>query len=300
MLEKISSYFGLRRDNTAKYFSLYLTGSSVTLLQVTEAGVTLCQTLDYSNTNWQDALRSLMARLPSGSVFDLTLASEFYQLVQLDKPALGPAELMQALPWQVKDLVSVPPEDMMVDYIDLPGYSAQQAKVNVVVAQKSWLKQLVKFISNAGMQLRTIQPAEWMAHYLTAPVSQPTMLVIHEPDQEVLLQIVQDGMLYFSRRTRGLAQLHQLNGQGKSHDMLERLSLELQRSMDYFESQLKQAPVREIRVLAQDAHLLCQLLAENGFARVTPLVVRVELASYADQLVFCWPAVAAALAGAAE
>lgn len=300
MLEKIRRYFAIRRNNTAKYFSLYVTGTSVTVLQVTETAITLCQTLDYSNDGWQDALHRQIAKLASGSIVDVVLGSEFYQLVQLDKPALEQAELIQALPWQVKDLVSVPPEDVVVDYIDLPGYSTQQAKINVVIAQKSWLKQLVKMVSNAGVQLRSIQPAEWLAHYLAPSVSQPTMLIIHQPGQEVLLQIVQDGMLYFSRRTRGLSQLHQQDGHVADNDMLERLSLELQRSMDYFESQLKQAPVREIRVLAQDADILCRQLTENGFARVTPLAARINLAGYANQFVFCWPAVAAAIAGAAE
>jgi MSHA biogenesis protein MshI len=126
------------------------------------------------------------------------------------------------------------------------------------------------------------------------------MLIIHQPGQEVLLQIVQGGQLYFSRRTRGLNNLHLLNAQDSRSDMLERLLLELQRSMDYFESQLKQAPVRDIRILAQQPDLLCKLLTENGFVRVEPLAPPLQLGAYSDEFVQCWPAIAATVVREAQ
>ncbi|MEH8018890.1 hypothetical protein MN202_16725 [Rheinheimera muenzenbergensis] len=299
MLEKISSYFRRQGNNAASQLVVYLTADTVHLLRVSAGQVSQCSTATYTNEQWQSALRPVLAELPSASVLDVILAPEFYQLVQLDKPALTDAELLQALPWQVKDLVTVPAEDMLTDYIDLPGQSGAQAKINVVVARLSWLKQLVQCVSSADMQLKTIQPAEWLAHHLIAASPQPAMLVIHQPEQEVLLQIVQDGRLYFSRRTRGLTKLHLLSAQDAQGDMLERLLLEVQRSMDYFESQLKQAPVRDIRVLTQQPDLMCKLLADNGFGRVEPLRAPLQLGAYSNQFVDCWPAIAAAVAGEA-
>lgn len=296
MLEKISSYFKRYHHSTAPQLAIYLTATTVTLLQVRQQQITQCNTLSYKAEQWQSALTKLLTALPSASVLQLVLAPEFYQLVQLDKPALTEAELLQALPWQVKDLVSIAAEDMIADYIDLPGYSGQQAKINVVVARQSWLKQLVQCFSVAGQQLSTVQPAEWLAHYLLPASRQPCMLIIHQPEQEVLLQIVQDGQLYFSRRTRGLTQLHQLSADDLQGDMLERLLLELQRSLDYFESQLKQAPVRDIRVLAQKPAVLCKLLSDNGFNRAEPLPLPLAADNFADDLLLCWPAIAVVIA----
>lgn len=300
MLEKISSYFRRKTNKAPQQLAVYLTADTVSLLRVSARKVSQCTTVSYKPEQWQAAVRTVVADLPAVAKLDVVLAPEFYQLVQLDKPALTEEELRQALPWQVKDLVTIPAEDMVADYIDLPGQSAPQAKINVVVARLSWLKQLVQCISNSGLQLSSVQPAEWLAHHLIAASPQPCMLIIHQPGQEVLLQIVQGGQLYFSRRTRGLYNLHLLNAQDARSDMLERLLLELQRSMDYFESQLKQPPVRDIRILAQQPDFLCKLLSENGFVRGEPLASPLQLGAYSNEFVQCWPAIAATVSREAQ
>ncbi|GAB2909881.1 hypothetical protein [Rheinheimera gaetbuli] len=300
MLEKISSYFRRKTNKAPQQLAVYLTADTVSLLRVSARKVSQCTTVSYKPEQWQAAVRTVVADLPAVAKLDVVLAPEFYQLVQLDKPALTEEELRLALPWQVKDLVTIPAEDMVADYIDLPGQSAPQAKINVVVARLSWLKQLVQCISNSGLQLSSVQPAEWLAHHLIAASPQPCMLIIHQPGQEVLLQIVQGGQLYFSRRTRGLYNLHLLNAQDARSDMLERLLLELQRSMDYFESQLKQPPVRDIRILAQQPDFLCKLLSENGFVRGEPLASPLQLGAYSNEFVQCWPAIAATVSREAQ
>lgn len=296
MLEKILSYLRRHRNHTQHQQAVYFSAGSVSLVQISARQISQCTTISYQAELWQPALRAVLAKLVAGSYVQLILAPEFYQLVQLDKPALNEVELLQALPWQVKDLVTIPAEDMIADYIDLPGYNAQQAKINVVVARQSWLRQLVHCISHADKQLGSIQPAEWLAHHLIPVSRQPCMLIIHQPEQEVLLQIVLDGQLYFSRRTRGLSKLHLLSVDDLQGDMLDRLLLELQRSMDYFESQLKQPPVRDIRVLTQDPMLMCKLLSDNGFSRSEPLVVPIDAGAFADQFLLYWPAIAALVA----
>ena len=296
MLEKILSHFRFHRNNTQHKYAVYFSAGSVSLVQVAAGQISQCITVSYQAELWQPALRAVLAKLTAGSYLHLILAPEFYQLVQLDKPALNDVELLQALPWQVKDLVTIPAEDMITDYIDLPGYNTQQAKINVVVARQSWLRQVVHCVSQADIQLSSIQPEEWLAHHLIPASRQPCMLIIHQPEQEVLLQIVQDGQLYFSRRTRSLSKLHLLRVDDLQGDMVERLLLELQRSMDYFESQLKQPPVRDIRVLTQDATLMCKLLSDNGFTRSEPLAVPIDAGAYAEQFLLCWPAIAALVA----
>ena len=229
------------------------------------------------------------------------LAADFYQLVQLDKPELSEEEMLQALPWQVKDLVSISPEDIIADYIDLPVHSAQQAKINVVVASLSWLKQLVQQVTQSGQQLLTIQPEEWLALRLVKPTTSATMLVIHQPEQEVLIQIVREGILYFSRRTRGLGRMHLYSESELRNGELDRLQLELQRSMDYFESQLKQPPVRDIRLLMPNAEIVTEVLTQTGFSRVEVLSnAVVDNSLNTQQMISSWPAVAALSPARAE
>lgn len=293
MLRKIITSIGQRSANHSGLFALYLGNSTASLTQIKENKTVLCRQAEFASGEWQSALRTLLPVVPAGCRLHLVLAPDFYQVVQLDKPELSEDEMLLALPWQVKDLVSINPEDIVADYIDLPVHTAQQAKINVVVASFSWLKQLVQQVTQAGQQLLTIQPEEWLAARLVTPAAHATMLVIHQPDQEVLIQIVRDGVLYFSRRTRGLGQLHLYSESELRNGELDRLQLELQRSLDYFESQLKQAPVRDIRILMQKADVVAEVLVQTGFSRVEVLgSTAVNTTLNLQQIINSWPAVA--------
>ena len=252
MLRKIITSIRRGAANHSGLFALYLGSSTVSLTQVKGNKMLLRRQTDFTGADWQPAVRAMLSAMPTGSHLHLVLAPDFYQLVQLDKPELSEEEMLQALPWQVKDLVSISPEDIVADYIDLPVHSAQQAKINVVVASLSWLKQLVQQVTQSGQQLLTIQPEEWLALRLVKPTASATMLVIHQPEQEVLIQIVREGVLYFSRRTRGLGRMHLYSESELRNGELDRLQLELQRSMDYFESQLGLGAVSQLWMLKSD------------------------------------------------
>lgn len=293
MLKKILQRFHLSND-TPSQLALHLGSSSITLAELVAGRISHCQQLGYQQGQLVSELSRLLAGVGKQTPFQLILAPEFYQVVQLDKPALSDQEMLQALPWQIKDLVSIAPEDIIADYIDLPGSGNGAAKINAVAASATSLQQLVTPIHDAGLNLGSIMPEEWLAGRLVAAGAQATMLVIHQPEQEVLIQIVRNGELYFSRRTRGFARLH-LAGAGELADgTLDRLQLELQRSMDYVESQLKQPPVRDIFLLMPEAEMLCELFRQSGFSRVQPLPLPVIADKLSrEKLLHCWPAVAA-------
>lgn len=293
MLRKIIKRLNQIAPGEQPLFAVHLCSSSLALVQLKETRVKLCKTINYSVGNWQQALLEALAVAPAHSRLHIILAADFYQLVQLDKPAVAAEEMLQALPWQVKDLVSIAPEDIVADYIDLPGNNTAQAKINVVVASLAWLKQLVNTVNSAGPAIVSIQPEEWLAAELLPRSTQASMLVVHQPDQEVLIQIVRDGLLYFSRRTRGFSKLHLSSEEDLRAGTLDRLQLELQRSMDYFESQLKQPPVRDIRLLMTAPQIMAELLSQSGFNRVEPLQAPPLAATLNDnELLRCWPAVA--------
>lgn len=301
MLRKIITSIRRGAANHSGLFALYLGSSTVSLTQIKGNKMLLRRQADFTGADWQPAVRAMLSAMPTGSHLHLVLAPDFYQLVQLDKPELSEEEMLQALPWQVKDLVSISPEDIIADYIDLPVHSAQQAKINVVVASLSWLKQLVQQVTQSGQQLLTIQPEEWLALRLVKPTASATMLVIHQPEQEVLIQIVREGVLYFSRRTRGLGRMHLYSESELRNGELDRLQLELQRSMDYFESQLKQPPVRDIRLLMPNAEIVTEVLAQTGFSRVEVLSnAVVDNSLNTQQMISSWPAVAVLSPGRAE
>lgn len=293
MLRKILAQLQPGRGRSSDVAALYLSQAAVTLVQLKAGRITGQTQIPCHGDSWLHDVKAILGTVAAGGQLQLVLSADFYQLVQIDKPALNDEELLQALPWQVKDLVNLPAEDILADYIDLPAAINQQAKINVVVASLAWLKQLTTMLDSLGLRVQSIQPEEWLAMQLLTVTATPTMLVVHEPGQELLIQIVRDGQLYFSRRARGFERLHLSTEAELASGLLDRLQLELQRSMDYFESQLKQAPVRELRLLLAQAELIASLLQQNGFSRVAALpTLPLAQGLTDDEQIQLWPAIA--------
>lgn len=301
MLRNLLTRIQHGRGRSSDIAALYLSQETVALVQTQAGSITSQKQLACHSDSWLQDVKAVIGPVAAGGRLQLVLSADFYQVVQIDKPGLNDEELMQALPWQVKDLVSIAAEDILADYIDLPAGSNQQTKINVVVASLSWLKQLTSMIDSLGLSVQSIQPEEWLAMQLLTTTSTATMLVIHQPGQELLIQIVRDGQLYFSRRARGFERLHLSTETELASGLLDRLQLELQRSMDYFESQLKQAPVRELRLLLTQADLIATLLQQSGFSRVAPLPALPLAQGLADdERIQLWPAIAVLQQGGME
>lgn len=249
----------------------------VVVLQQRATGWHLQQKLSISCPSQEQlfaAFGELSRKLPSKCRCTLVLPPERYMVLQIDKPAVPASELSLALPWAVKDLVSLPDTDLVVDYLDLPSHSLSQvAKINVVVSSKNWLKEWAVLFTQAKLQLHSIQPEEWLGRNLLAKKSHAVMLVSHQAGQEVAIQIIQNGQVSFSRRLRGFSRLDELSLEELQSGIFDNFLLELQRSIDFFEGQLKQAPVREIGLwlLGANQAQIQQLFSQNGFNQVFTL-----------------------------
>ncbi|MFN4054395.1 MAG: hypothetical protein ACK4GU_05940 [Alishewanella aestuarii] len=241
------------------------------------------------------ALPALLKELPASAV-SIVLGPEHYQLLPLDKPNVPAAEMHQALPWLLKDICNLPPEDMQLDYLDMPATAGASAKVNVVVASKGFLQQLCKLLVDAGHQPQQILAEELLSRDLLSPQGPTRLIVQQQPGHEVILQVVRDGQLCFSRHLRGYQQLLKSSSTELQFGLLDNLLLEVQRSMDFIEAQLKLPPVREILLLLAHPQLaeLPALFQQAGFnqAKVLTLPDNWPWARQLD-LPLHWPAIVA-------
>jgi MSHA biogenesis protein MshI len=196
---------------------------------------------------------------------NIVLSAKQNQLVQVDKPKVPVEEINAAIKWQIKDLVSIAPDDMIVDYYDGPVMGAGLEKINVVCAAKSELLSLVESIHKDNCQIKTITVEEFAFTSLCPAEDEARLIVCQQPNEEILLIIVKNRELYFQRRLRGMATIATKSEDELSMGVIDSLSLEIQRSTDYFERQLKQAPIRSIEVLVPMANeaFLARKLAEN-------------------------------------
>ena len=195
----------------------------------------------------------------------LVLASSQTQIVQVDKPNIPDSELNAALKWQIKDLVNYSPEDMVLDYFDGPTLAGGNEKINVVCASKKELLTFIEPLNNDGLTLKSITTEEFAFASLLTLQDDACLMVCQQPYEEIILLIVKQGKVFFSRRLRGFAQIATKTEDELSSGIIDNLNLEIQRSTDYFERQLKQAPIRTIEVIVpiENEAVLARKLAEN-------------------------------------
>lgn len=221
-----------------------------------------------------DKLAKLSSELQTPSQCQVIMPVSQYQIVQIDKPNVPESEIAAALKWQVKDLVTIAVEDMIIDYFDGPTL-AGDAKVNVVCASKTFLTQLVNVLTEDELHLKTISTEEFAFASLVEKQDTAVLLVCQQPNEEIMLMIVKKGKVYFHRRLRGFAQIDKQSEQELVMGTIDSLSLEIQRSTDYFERQLKQAPIKAIQVIVPIANedVLVDKLAQNTYIPVQLLAL---------------------------
>ncbi|MFY8273764.1 MSHA biogenesis protein MshI [Pseudoalteromonas sp. SSDWG2] len=191
----------------------------------------------------------------------LLLPQSYYQIVQVDKPALEGEELIQSLPWTLKDVVTLSAERIVADYIDYPIQTAnQQAKVNVFVADKQMLQPLIQTFDTPTMQLKQITAKETAIAQMTAQDNYARMVIFQEPGQEPCVLIIREQQLLLNRRLRGFTLLENDPDELTVNNLSDAMGLEIQRSMDFYESQLKLPPIKEVLFLS---HFSSQAVIER-------------------------------------
>ncbi|MBP8127727.1 MAG: MSHA biogenesis protein MshI, partial [Aeromonadaceae bacterium] len=99
------------------------------------------------------------------------------------------------------------------------------------------------------------------------------LLLYQVPGQDVAVLAVYRGQLCFSRQLRGFAQLAEHAVGNVTPDLLDNLSLEIQRSLDYLVAQLKlpEAAQLHVAIAAPDLGGLVRHLAGNFSMPVSAL-----------------------------
>ncbi|MBB1269636.1 biogenesis protein MshI [Shewanella sp. SR44-3] len=263
-LKKLSFW---KTSNTDLTLGVFIAQSSLSVYQAEqEQRPEKSLTIPCVDGDWSKAFAAITAQFGTAQL-EIVLANHYYQLVTADKPNVADDELSQALLWSVKDMVSEPVTNIHLDYFES---SAVGGKLNVVVAQKNVLSQLAIACDDNGLIISGISIEELAFSNLSVNDSLAHLVVNHLPDKELLLTVIKQGELMMQRRVRGFAKLHLAKSDELTMGIADNLSLEIQRSMDYFESQLRQAPVAAIELLMDgESQVLAQLLAANFNQKIT-------------------------------
>lgn len=157
---------------------------------------------------------------------------------QIEKPEVDDSELAQALTWRIKDLVSYEVDSAVVDVYPMPVSGKNNTQqVSVVSADEKTVAAYVQSIQSSGMKLLAIDIHDLVTGNL--PVVRQgfkkAQAILSLGDSAGVLSIFNDTDLYLSRHFKiGLSQLGFASGEDQS--IYDNLLLEVQRSMDYYES----------------------------------------------------------------
>jgi MSHA biogenesis protein MshI len=225
-----------------------------------------------NNESVEQALRRCVAKLglARASVFAVASADD-YQLVQVESPEVQPAELRAAIRWRLRDVINFHIDDAVVDVFEIPDQSrrSQTKMLFAVAARSAAVQRLVSALAPLARDFDVIDIPELCLRNVSAllPQDQKGVATLLLGDRYAQLILTRQGVLYLARRidySRG----YELEGQQGSNSIdAAALALELQRSLDYFESNYDQTPIGDL-ILApggtRSAQLATRLQSETS------------------------------------
>ena len=190
-----------------------------------------------------------------------------YKFMVTEAPEVPAAELSAALRWRIKDLIDGPVNEITLDVFEAPrvGANSNKRAVYVVAARNEVLKRRVDLLVHAGAKLDVIDIAELAQRNIAALLPQDAqgVALLSLRQEHGLITLTRQGELYLSR-TLSVGQA-QLAHEATRDNALGQIVLEVQRSLDYYESHFRQAPLRHLLLapLAVDAAPVIDYLRAN-------------------------------------
>ena len=187
-----------------------------------------------------------------------------YSLLQVEAPDVQPEELKAAIRWKVKDLLDFHIDDAVIDVFEVPD--GESARVNkrmyVVAARSSLVKQRIDSLVDAGLRLEVIDIPEMALRNIAAllPEDVNGVALVYIEKNEGLITITRQSKLYLSRRIRfGYGALpdtaiHSDDSEAVE-SWLDNIIIEVQRSLDYYESHFSQPQISGLVVTPCDREI---------------------------------------------
>lgn len=235
--------------------------------------VTVCDSWEKAGSDI-DALSRLGAVLKAGSHRCTTvLPLGDYQLLLAEPPAVPSEELKSAIRWRIKDMLDYPVDEATLDVLEIPsdpGGGSRGRAVFAVAAPNRVIEARVRLFQQAGVPLATIDVQETAQRNLAAlyEAEGRGIAALSIGPAGGMLTFTRGGELYMTRRIDIASRHLEADGDDR-YQLLERLVLELQRSLDNFEHQYHFVSLARLIVLplAQPAGVV-EYLAQNLYLPV--------------------------------
>ena len=192
----------------------------------------------------------LASVLPTGS----------YQLVLVQVPDVPANEVKSAVRWQIKDLLDFPVDEAVVELFEMPELSTKKDKsmAYAVATRRSNVQEHIELLHGAGLSLDVIDIPELCTRNIATLLPQDAdgVAFLHFAENHGTLTVTRQGVLYLIRQIeKGLAAMKAAAGDDFAREeLISKIVLETQRSLDYYESHFEHRPVTEL-VLAPGSNI---------------------------------------------
>ncbi|MDX1517870.1 MAG: hypothetical protein R3288_13580 [Woeseiaceae bacterium] len=206
------------------------------------------------------------------------LDADAYSLQLVEAPNVPAAEMRDAVRWKIQNLIEFPVEEAAIETFEMPPqrHSAGRPMIHAVVAHRDEIMKQISRIRGAKLNLDVIDIPELCVRNIAVQLPQDAdgVAFLHFTDDCGYLTITRRGVLYMIRRIetrRG----ELADAPDDVFSLLERsagVALEVQRSLDFYESHYDCPPVNEL-VLGPGPNLdtHASTLADNLGIRVSRL-----------------------------
>lgn len=208
--------------------------------------------------------------------FTTLLSPGEYQMLLVEAPNVPANELKTAIRWKIKDGLNFHIDDATVDVLQIPSskYGSDRAQsLYAIAASNATIQKRIALFEQAHIELDVIDIPEMAQRNIAALFEENdrALVVLAFDDNGGLMTFTAQRELQLARRIDITAgQLQDANEEARQQ-YRERVGLELQRSMDYFDRQNNHLPVSRVLVSAAEDAGLINYLAESVEVRVERL-----------------------------
>ena len=219
-----------------------------------------------------DALVRLAAARNLKRLKCVTLLDEGqYSIVQLEAPAVPAEERVEALRWRLKDAVDFAVEGAALAVLDIPADGVRQPGVLVVAAAAAVVGERMSQFQKAGVALEAIDIPELSVRNVAALFEQDNrgLAFLSLTETGCLLVINFRGELVLARRIDLTSGAIAKADDERRQQLLERLALELQRTLDNFDRQYGYVSISRLMLASEyDVRGVVAALADNLYLPV--------------------------------
>ena len=203
----------------------------------------------------------------------------YYNLLLVDAPDVPDAELREAVRWKVKDLITQPVENMVLDAFRLPqdAYRGRMNMLYVAVAERDLIQRLVDECHRADLLLQEITINELALTALAGVIpelQEQGAAFLYLNGEGGTINLVEQGALYLTRTIELAAGTGVFSGNlDFQQDPVDNLALDVQRSLDYYESQVGKSGITRLYLVtdAPEQEAWCDELSGRLPIKAEPL-----------------------------